>query len=73
MTDIVISSDVGLQWGNVVITPDELAEWIDGISLIDGELVFNRVKVVNDVDNEYIMDSKGETILLSDLRDVLMT
>ena len=73
MTDIVISSDVGLQWGNVVITPDELAEWIDGISLLDGELVFNRVKVVNDVDNEYIMDSKGETILLSDLRDVLMT
>lgn len=73
MTNIVISSDVGLQWGNVVITPDELAEWVDGISLIDGELVFNRVKVVNDVDNEYIMDSKGETILLSDLRDVLMT
>ena len=73
MTNIVISSDVGLQWGNVVITPDELAEWIDGISLVDGELVFNRVKVVNDVGNEYIMDSKGETILLSDLRDVLMT
>ena len=73
MTDIVISSDVGLQWGNVVITPDELAEWIDGISLVDGELVFNRVKVVNDVGNEYIMDSKGGTILLSDLRDVLIT
>jgi hypothetical protein len=72
MTEIVISSDVGLQWGNVVFTPDELAEWVDGISLIDGELVFNRVKVVNDVGNEYIMDSKGETILLSDLRDVLI-
>lgn len=73
MTDIVISSDVGLQWGNVVFTPDELAEWIDGISLIDGELIFNRVKIVNDTDNEHVMDSKGETILLSDLRDVLIT
>ncbi len=72
MSDIIISSDRGLEWGNVVFTPEELAEWVDGISLIDGELVLSRVKVVNYADNEYIMTSKGETILLSDLRDVLM-
>ena len=69
MSDIIISSDRGLEWGNVVFTPEELAEWVDGISLIDGELVLSRVKVVNYADNEYIMTSKGETILLSDLRD----
>ena len=71
MPDIHISSNKGLEWGNVVFTPEELSEWIEGISLIDGLLVLNNVKVINWVDNESFIDSKGETILLSDLRDLL--
>jgi hypothetical protein len=71
MPDIHISSEKGLQWGNVVITPEELSEWIDGISLLDGQLVLNNVKVINWTNNECFIDAKGETILLSDLRDLL--
>ncbi len=72
MPDINISSDTGLQWGNVVFSPEELAEWVDGISLLDGELVFSSVKVVNWTDNEHFLSCKGDTILLTDLRDLLV-
>jgi len=72
MPDINISSDTGLQWGNVVFSPEELSEWVDGISLLDGELVFGSVKIVNWTDNEHFLSSKGETILLADLRDLLV-
>lgn len=67
MAEIHLSSDFGLQWGNVTITPSELAQNILGIDLIDGLLVFDGVKVVNAPDREYITDSRGDRHMLVDL------
>jgi hypothetical protein len=71
MTQIEISSDFGLKWGNAVFTPEELSDWVDGISLVDDELVFCNVKVVNSNGSEHFINSKGEVVYLSDLRDLL--
>ena len=35
MADMHLSSDFGLRWGNVVVTPSELARYIKGIDIID--------------------------------------
>ena len=67
MAEMHLSSDFGLQWGNVTITPSELAQNILGIDLVDGLLVFDGVKVVNDPDREYITDSRGDRYMLVDL------
>lgn len=67
MAEIHLSSDFGLQWGNVTITPSELAQNILGIDLVDDLLVFDGVKIVNDPDREYITDSRGDRHMLVDL------
>jgi len=59
MAAIEISSDFGLRWGNRVVTPEELAEAIDGIDVVDGLLVLDGVKFVNHTDREAIVDQLG--------------
>lgn len=67
MANIYISSDFGLQWNNISITPDELAEEISGISVVDEKLVFDMVRIFNIIDNEYIMDTDGSEHKIKDI------
>ncbi len=67
MFDIQLSSDKGLEWGNVIITPQELAQYIEGIDIIDGLLVIDGVKFVNHDNKEYITDQSGTKHYLLDL------
>ena len=60
MTEIYLSSDRGLEWGNIVITPSELAKYIPGIDIVNNLLVFDGVKIVNHKDREYIADQEGK-------------
>lgn len=57
--DILISSDFGLKWGNVTITPSELANYIEGINIVNGLLELDEVKFGNIEGKEYIRDSLG--------------
>jgi len=72
MAEIHLSSDFGLQWNNVTITPQELADNILGIDFINGLLVFDGVKVVNALDREYITDSRGDRHMLTDLAERIL-
>lgn len=73
MSDILLSSDFGLRWGNVAITPSELASLIKGIDLIDGLLVLDDVKFVNTyTDRAYIVDQEGKRHRIADLFERLM-
>lgn len=67
MADMYISSDRGLEWGNIVITPRELAKYILGIDIVDGLLVLDGVKFVNHDGREYITDQEGKRHKLVDL------
>lgn len=67
MADMHISSDRGLEWGNIVITPRELAKYILGIDIVDGLLVLDGVKFVNHDGREYIADQEGKRHKLVDL------
>ena len=67
MAEMLISSDRGLVWGNIVITPRELADHILGIDIVDELLVLDGVKFVNHVDREYIVDQEGKRHKLSEL------
>lgn len=60
MADMLISSDHGLQWGNVRITPEELALYIKGITIQNGLLVLDGVKFWHDGDDSYIADYDGK-------------
>jgi len=59
MHEMLISSDTGLTYGNVVITPSELEKYIAGIDIIDGLLVIEGVKFVNLDNRQYIVDQLG--------------
>jgi len=59
MYDMLLSSDTGLTYGNVVITPSELEKYIAGIDIIDGLLVIEGVKFVNLDNRQYIVDQLG--------------
>jgi len=59
MHDMLLSSDTGLTYGNVVITPSELEKYIAGIDIIDGLLVIEGVKFVNLDNRQYIVDQLG--------------
>lgn len=66
--DIQISSDFGMVWGNYSLTPQELVDKVEGIELVDGELVIERVQWVNiKSGNEYIIDRLGRKITLKEL------
>jgi hypothetical protein len=67
MADMHISSDRGLEWGNIVITPQELADHIIGIDIVDELLVIDGVKFVNFADREYIQDQQGTKHKMLDL------
>jgi hypothetical protein len=60
MAEMYLSSDRGLEWGNVVITPQELTNYILGIDIVEGLLVFDGVKFVNHEGREYITDQEGK-------------
>ena len=59
MHEMLISSDTGLTYGNIVITPSELEKHIAGIDIIDGLLVIEGVKFVNLDNRQYIVDQLG--------------
>lgn len=69
MNDMLISSDTGLTYGNVVITPSELEKYIAGIDMIDGLLVIEGVKFVNLYNRQYIVDQLGVKHQLEDLME----
>lgn len=69
MHDILISSDTGLTYGNIVITPSELEKHIAGIDIIDGLLVIEGVKFVNLNNRQYIVDQIGIRHQLEDLME----
>lgn len=69
MYDMMLSSDVGLTYGNIVITPYELANKIAGIDIIDGLLVIEGVKFVNKANRQYIVDQLGSRHLLEELME----
>ena len=60
MADMLLSSDYGLQWGNVTITPSELASYIKGITIKNGLIVLDGVKFWHDGDDSYIADYEGK-------------
>lgn len=60
MADMYLSSDHGLQWGNVTITPSELASYIKGITIKNGLIVLDGVKFWHDGDDSYIADYEGK-------------
>ena len=59
MHNMLISSDTGLTYGNIVITPSELEKHIAGIDIIDGLLVIEGVKFVNLNNRQYVVDQLG--------------
>lgn len=65
--DMVISSDHGLQWGNITITPSELASMIKGITIKSGRLVLDGVKFWNDSEDSYIADQDNVRHRVMDL------
>lgn len=65
--DMVISSDYGLQWGNITITPSELASLIKGITIKSGLMVLDGVKFWNDGDDSYIADQDNVRHKVMDL------
>jgi len=67
MAEIYLSSDRGLEWGNIVITPFELAKYIPGIDIVNGLLVLDGLKFVNHENREYIADQEGKRHNLVDL------
>ena len=67
MAEMQISSDFGLRWGNIIITPQELAKYIVGIDLVDGLLVLDGVKFHNGEGREYIVDQEGKRHKMLDL------
>lgn len=69
MHDMLISSDTGLTYGNIVITPSELEKYIAGIDIIDGLLVIEGVKFVNLNNRQYIVDQLGIRHTLDDLME----
>lgn len=71
MNDILLSSDFGLRWGNYALTPEELANKVAGIDLIDGLLVFDGIKWGNTRDGEeYLVDQNNVRRNLRDLFDL---
>lgn len=71
MHDILLSSDFGLRWGNYTLTPEELAQRVVGIDLIDGLLVFDGIKWGNVREGEeYIVDQNNVRRNLRDLFDL---
>lgn len=56
MADMYLSSDFGLKWGNITITPLELSKYIKGISFNNGLLTFDEVKFYNVEGSEFIQD-----------------
>jgi len=69
MHDMLLSSDTGLTYGNVVITPSELEKYIAGIDIIDGLLVIEGVKFVNLDNRQYIVDQLGVKHQLQELME----
>jgi len=69
MHEMLISSDTGLTYGNVVITPSELEKYIAGIDIIDGLLVIEGVKFVNLDNRQYIVDQLGVKHQLQELME----
>ena len=69
MHEMLISSDTGLTYGNIVITPDELEKHIAGIDIIDGLLVVEGVKFVNLNNRQYIVDQLGIRHQLEELME----
>lgn len=69
MHDMLISSDTGLTYGNIVITPSELAKHIVGIDIVNGLLEIEGVKFVNRNDQQYIVDQDGTRHKLVDLME----
>ena len=69
MHEMLISSDTGLTYGNIVITPSELEKHIAGIDIIDGLLVIEGVKFVNLNNRQYIVDQIGIRHQLEDLME----
>jgi hypothetical protein len=69
MHDMLISSDTGLTYGNIVITPSELAKRIVGIDIVNGLLEIEGVKFVNRNDRQYILDQDGTRHQLEDLME----
>ena len=67
MAEMYLSSDRGLELGNVVITPQELARYIRGIDIVNGLLVFDGVKFVNHYGREHIIDREDKKHKLVDL------
>ena len=65
--DILLSFDHGLQWGNHVITPQELAKYIKGVTLLENGIEFDGVKITNLDGREYIMDQDGKRFNLLEL------
>jgi len=69
MYDMLLSSDTGLTYGNIVITPSELEKYIAGIDIIDGLLVIEGVKFVNLDNRQYIVDQLGVKHQLEELME----
>jgi len=69
MHEMLISSDTGLTYGNIVITPSELQKHIAGIDIIDGLLVIEGVKFVNLDNRQYIVDQLGIRHQLEELAE----
>lgn len=69
MHEMLISSDTGLTYGNIVITPDELQKHIAGVDLIDGLLVIEGVKFVNSGNRQYVVDQLGIRHQLEELME----
>lgn len=67
MADMQISPDFGLRWGNIVITPEELATHILGIEIVDGGMELDGVKFCNIEGREFIADQLGKRHKLPDL------
>ena len=65
--DILLSFDHGLQWGNHVITPQELEMYIKGVRLLEDGMEFDGVKIANLDGREYIIDQDGKRFNLLEL------
>lgn len=68
MAEIHISSDKGIMWGNHLATPERIVEVIgSGVSILNGLLCIDTLKIVNRVGDEYLVTADGKRLPLTAL------
>lgn len=66
MAEIHISSSRGIIWGNHICPPERVVEVLGcGARYENGELTFDKIKIINRIDEEYVLNMENKVIPLT--------